>query len=100
MFCSQNLSEFINICLRRWKFPKLQTCSLMEIFMRECTYYPVNKAVILKAFQLIEKYDFQLFDSIVIAAALEAKCNILYSEDMQHQQKIDKSLRIVNPFLT
>jgi predicted nucleic acid-binding protein len=32
---------------------------------------------------LIVKYDFQVFDSIIIAAALDADCDIIYSEDMQ-----------------
>jgi predicted nucleic acid-binding protein len=31
--------------------------------------------------------------------AREAKCNILYSEDMQHNQIIDGTLKIVNPFI-
>jgi predicted nucleic acid-binding protein len=31
--------------------------------------------------RLIDRYDFQMFDGIVVALTLEAKCNILYSED-------------------
>jgi predicted nucleic acid-binding protein len=37
------------------------------------------------------------WDSLVVAAAPEAGCNTLISEDMQHQQQID-GLRIINPF--
>ena len=46
-----------------------------------------------------EKYDFQVFDGIIIAAALEADCDILYSEDMQDGQIIEDKLKIVNPFM-
>ena len=48
---------------------------------------------------LIVKYDFQVFDGIIIAAALESNCDILYSEDMQDGQVIENTLTIVNPFI-
>ena len=51
------------------------------------------------AIRLIQKYDFQLFDSIIVASALEAGCVTLYTEDMQHGLVVEKKLKIVNPFL-
>ena len=39
------------------------------------------------------------YDCLVIAAALQAGANVLYTEDLQHNQLIDGRLRIVNPFL-
>jgi predicted nucleic acid-binding protein len=44
------------------------------------------------------RYGYQHYDSMIIAAALEAGCERLYSEDMQHRQIINKKLQIVNPF--
>jgi len=46
----------------------------------------------------MKKYDFQLFDSIIISSALESGCSILYSEDMNDGQIIEKTLKIENPF--
>jgi len=40
----------------------------------------------------------QWYDSLIVCAASDAGCSILYSEDMQHGQKFG-SLKIVNPFL-
>ena len=34
---------------------------------------------------------------MIVASALEAKCEILYSEDMQHGQIIEGKLKIINP---
>jgi predicted nucleic acid-binding protein len=48
---------------------------------------------------LISKYDFQLFDGIIVAAALEANCDVLYSEDMQDGMVIENTLKIINPFI-
>jgi predicted nucleic acid-binding protein len=56
--------------------------------------------MLLSATQIMNKYDLQLFDAIIIASALESGCSILYSEDMNDGQVIEKSLRIINPFKT
>jgi len=52
----------------------------------------------LRALEIMNKYDFQLFDSIIVATALESGCSILYSEDMNDGQIIDSQLEIINPF--
>ncbi len=38
-------------------------------------------------------------DSLIVAAALDAGCDTLYSEDMQHSQVVEDRLRLVNPFV-
>lgn len=44
-----------------------------------------------------DRYGFHFYDALVVAAALEAGCVKIYSEDLQHGQKI-QSLTIINPF--
>jgi len=50
------------------------------------------------AFYIKEKYHYSWWDSLVLASALEHDCKIIYSEDMQHEQVIENTLEIVNPF--
>ena len=50
------------------------------------------------ALALQARYEYTFYDSLIIAAALEANCERLLSEDLQHGQRID-GLTIVNPFL-
>lgn len=38
------------------------------------------------------------YDSIIVGAAAQAHCDVLYSEDLQHGQSFG-SVRVVNPFL-
>jgi predicted nucleic acid-binding protein len=45
-----------------------------------------------------KRYRYFIYDSLIIAAALEANCDTLYTEDLQHGQVIE-NLQIVNPFL-
>lgn len=49
------------------------------------------------ALQICERYEYSIYDSLVIAAALEASCDVLYTEDMRDGQQIE-SMVIRNPF--
>jgi predicted nucleic acid-binding protein len=50
------------------------------------------------AVDLCRSHGFNIYDSLILAAAAQAGCTTVYSEDMQHGQKIG-NLTIVNPFL-
>jgi predicted nucleic acid-binding protein len=47
---------------------------------------------------LAERYGLGVYDSMILAAALLGECEILYSEDMQDGLRIERRLRIRNPF--
>jgi predicted nucleic acid-binding protein len=51
-----------------------------------------------EASAIAEKYGYRIYDALIVASALEARCTILYSEDMQDGQVIDRRLTIRNPF--
>jgi predicted nucleic acid-binding protein len=51
-----------------------------------------------RALEIAERWQYSFYDSLIIATALQANCQILYSEDLQHGQVI-QSLTIINPFL-
>jgi predicted nucleic acid-binding protein len=45
-----------------------------------------------------ERYHLSWYDSLIVAAAQQAGCSVLYSEDFQHGQKFGTVL-VRNPFL-
>jgi predicted nucleic acid-binding protein len=47
---------------------------------------------------LAETHQLSFYDALIVAAAIGAGCDILYSEDLQHRRSIGR-LAIVNPFL-
>jgi predicted nucleic acid-binding protein len=57
-----------------------------------------NIATINRACKMAEVYGYSFYDSLIIAAAMESGCNILYSEDMQDGHIIEEQLTITNPF--
>ncbi len=51
-----------------------------------------------RALEIHIRYMYSFYDALVIASALEVGCTRVYSEDMQHRQRIE-GLIIQNPFL-
>jgi predicted nucleic acid-binding protein len=50
------------------------------------------------ALRIAQRYGYHIYDALILAAALDADCDLLYSEDMRDGQTID-SLTIRNPFV-
>ena len=57
-----------------------------------------SRALIDNALALFRDHSFSWWDALIVSAAMEAKCSILLSEDLQHGREIG-GLRIENPFL-
>ena len=57
-----------------------------------------SAALYARALDVQERYQFGFYDGLIVAAALEAGCTRLLSEDLQHGQRIE-GLTIKNPFL-
>jgi predicted nucleic acid-binding protein len=52
---------------------------------------------LLAAIDLHRLHGFAIWDALIVRAALNAGCRILYSEDLQHGRRIE-GLEVVNPF--
>jgi predicted nucleic acid-binding protein len=96
---TQVISEYLNVMKR---ISKMEKCELLEMcaeWLEDCRIQSVGLSTIKLARHLAKRYDFQLFDSIIVASALEAGCDILYSEDLHHGLAIEDKLTILNPFI-
>ena len=95
---TQVLSEFINVTRRQIPLNKPEILIYCAELLKDCALTLVSYDILKNAASLILKYNLQIFDSIIVASAIENKCAILFSEDMQHNQRIN-TLTIINPFL-
>lgn len=59
----------------------------------------VNLETIKKCWDIRIRYKYSYWDSLILASAIENHCDVLYSEDMQKNQIIDNSIKIINPFI-
>lgn len=96
---TQVISEFLNVTRRLHQLAKNEILQKFNKVLSYCKITPVSHVTMETALFLINRYDFQLFDSIIVASALDANCSTLYSEDLQHNQLIENRLTIINPFV-
>ena len=96
---TQAISEYINVLRRLYKISKQELIDLCLGNLEGCIIQQVAFSTLKLAKKIVAGYDLQLFDSIIVASSLEAGCEILYSEDMQHNLVVEKKLKIVNPFI-
>ena len=57
----------------------------------------INSTIQTNASKLRQNHRFSYWDSLIVASALKAQAEIIYSEDMQHGLVVDKILTIINP---
>ena len=95
----QILNEFANVCQRKLQLDWQKTVRALSNLYLFCPD-PIELTLSLhqNGIQIARRYGFSVYDGQMVAAALEARCTTLYTEDLQHGQIIE-GLRIVNPFL-
>ena len=95
----QVVQEFCNVALHRFKKPmRVEDLedTLDLIVMPHCHVMP-SKEIYLQAIRIQAQTTYRYYDSLIVASALVAGAEQLYSEDMQASRRIG-DLEIVNPF--
>ncbi len=96
----QVLQECVNVALKKFK-PLLssdEANAFLDEVVADLEVVPWSLDLLKIGLELKQRFQLAWYDSLIVAAALEAKCDTLYTEDLQHGQVID-GLTIVNPFL-
>ena len=95
----QVVQEVLHLLTTKFASPSPATSAaeFFEAVLRPLCRVMSSMALFESALRLQVRYRYRLYDSLVIAAALQYGCNRLISEDLQHGQRIE-SLTIVNPF--
>jgi predicted nucleic acid-binding protein len=97
---TQVAQEFFNVALRKFAQPLTpsEAEQYLAIVFRPMLAVHSSPALMGEGLRLVSRYKLHWYDALIVAAAQEAQCDVLYSEDLQHGQRIEK-LRIANPFL-
>jgi len=94
----QVISEFVAVTLRKQILEFGKVSEYAKQFMRVFHVTAMTSDTVQSALDIMEKYQFSYWDSLILAAALESACQFLYSEDLQDGQRIENILTIHNPF--
>ncbi len=96
----QVVQEFINLALRKFEQP-MTTAELeqyLSTIFRPLLSIHSSPALFSEALHLAGKNRLSWYDSLIVAAAQDAQCSTLYSEDLNAGQSFG-SVKIENPFL-
>lgn len=93
----QVLNEFASVARRKLAMTIAEIREVLATIRVVCRVRPVDIQTHELALDLVERYRFSVYDGLILAAASQAGCAVLYTEDLQHGQKID-GLTIENPF--
>ena len=94
----QVLNEFTAVASGKFKMPLHEIRDVLETVRDICLTESLTVEDHDRACEIMEDYEFSFYDSVIIASALHAGCTVLYSEDLQHGQVIDKQLKVTDPF--
>jgi len=95
----QVLNEFASVARAKLGFTWEQVQEAIENIVILCPNpRPLTIETHLHALRLSKKYRLSIWDGLIVAAAAEARCSKLLTEDLQHGQVVE-GVRIENPFL-
>jgi predicted nucleic acid-binding protein len=94
----QVLNEFTNVTRRklRWQWEQIEaSLAVIEDLIGPAA--PLTATIYASAVLLARERELSVYDALIVAAALDAGCQLLCTEDLQHGQKFG-TLTVENPF--
>ena len=95
----QVLNEFVNVSRNKFKREWHDVHEALDLIRTLADVSPLDIVSHERALTLAERHNFHIYDATIVAAAIEAGCSTLYTEDMHHGMLVEGRLRIVNPFV-
>ncbi len=96
----QVVQEFFNVALRRFVKPMAiaDAEEYLSAVLRPLLTIHSSQALYAEALRLSGRFRLSWYDSLIVAAAIEGQCEVVYTEDLQSGQRFG-NLQIINPFL-
>jgi predicted nucleic acid-binding protein len=96
----QVVQEFFSVAFRRFT-PPMSSAEAEQVLAM--TFHPLlavhsSYSLYGQALELTRRHSISWYHSLIVAAAMESDCGVLYTEDFQHRQKFG-NLTVENPFL-
>lgn len=96
---AQVLNEFCNTLRRKFPIQYSRADAALAELALCLPVVPLTLSTTQSAVHLSQRFGWSFYDSLIVAAARDAHCSVVLSEDPQHGFVVDDQLRIENPFL-
>jgi predicted nucleic acid-binding protein len=94
----QVLNELASVARRKMQLSWTDTHAFLDAMRRLLAVRPVTVEIHETGLAVAQRYGLSIHDAMIAAAALDAGCDTLWSEDMHDGLIVNDSLRILNPF--
>jgi predicted nucleic acid-binding protein len=94
----QVLNEFVNVARRKFAIEWMELTQILADIRRFADVCDLNVDTHDRGLALAQRYQLNIYDAMIAAAALNAGCTTLMSEDFRAGQVFDQRLRVRNPF--
>ena len=94
----QVLNELANVARRRMGLSWPETHAFLSTVRALLAVEPMTAEVHDVGLATAERYGLSIYDAMIVASALQADCDTLWSEDMHDGLTVENRLRISNPF--
>jgi len=98
---AQVINEISNCLFKKTKLAGDRVSEILAEIVKPIDVIALNMEITYRAIALKARYGFSFYDSLIVAAALSASCDVLLTEDLQDQQVISyqlSQLKVINPF--
>jgi predicted nucleic acid-binding protein len=94
----QVLNEFTAVAIGKLRMPWSEVNETLDTVRGICRVEPVSTETYDQGRELIARYSLSVYDAMIVASAILAGCEVLYSEDMHDGLRVLDRLTIDNPF--
>jgi predicted nucleic acid-binding protein len=94
---TQVLVEFYAVCVRRKLLGPGRALGLVQLWSEHDTVSQTPELV-MRGLALHQAHSISMWDALIVQAALDARCDVLWSEDLQHGRRFG-NLEVHDPFL-
>jgi predicted nucleic acid-binding protein len=95
----QTVNESVFILQKKFNYTMIELGDVIQFFKENFQIRDLGFNILEKGMDIMRNYKYGFWDSMMLASALINNCEVIYSEDMQHNQIIEDKLKIVNPFV-
>jgi predicted nucleic acid-binding protein len=94
----QVLNELAHVGRRKLGLSWAEVIDFTTQVQALCTVTPLAVETHARGLRVAERYGLSVYDGMIVASALLAGCGVLYTEDLQDGQVIDRQITVRNPF--
>lgn len=96
----QVLNEIANVARRRMRLSWKSTRAFILRFAQLLDVVPLTVETHRQGLEIAAQYELSVYDAMILSAACEARCTVVYSEDMQHGLSVADGPVLIDPFRT